>query len=61
MVLFVYDFFISESKSQVYGMLHRVFFKLRGTKELRYCLIIVFSMHIDSFSPIVHTCNRVRE
>ena len=52
MVLFVYDFFISESKSQVYGMLHRVFFffKLRGIKEHRYCLIIVFSMHIDSFS-----------
>ena len=51
MVLFFYDFFISESKSQVYGMLHRVFFfQLRGIKEHRYCLIIVFSMHIDSFS-----------
>ena len=50
MVLFVYDFFVSGSKSQVYGMLHRVFFKLRGIKELRYCLIIVFSMLIDSFS-----------
>ena len=43
-------FFISESKSQVYGMLHRVVFKLRGIKEHRYCLIIVFSMPIDSFS-----------
>ena len=43
-------FFISGSKSQVYGMLHRVFFKLRGIKEHRYCLIIVFSMHVDSFS-----------
>ena len=50
MVLFVYDFFVSESKSQVYGMLHRVVFKLREIKEHRYCLIIVFSMHIDSFS-----------
>ena len=51
MVLFVYDFFISGSKSQVYGMLHRVFFFLiKRNEELRYCLIIVFSMHIDSFS-----------
>ena len=25
-ILFVYDFFISESKSQVYGTLHRIFF-----------------------------------
>ena len=43
-------FFISESKSQVYGMLHRVFFKLKEIKGHRYCLIIVLSMHIDSFS-----------
>ena len=29
MVLFVYDFFTSELKPQVYGMLHRVFFFLK--------------------------------
>ena len=62
MVLFVYDFFVSESKSQVYGMLQRVVFKLREIKEHRYCLIIVFPCILIAFhtnSSYLQLCARM--
>ena len=44
--LFVSASFISESKFQVYGIFHDVFFFKREIKGHWYCLSNVFSMHI---------------
>ena len=50
MVLLVYDLFNKCIKISSIWNAHRVFLKLREIKGHRYSLIIIYSMHVVSFS-----------